>query len=105
TAARPNDPWAYHYLSLAHERRGDYPAALAAHRQAAERRRNALNFVPRPPEAVTELAHKAALTDKGEAVLRGQAKLDPADRVPFAHICFVQEKYVSAARFFAEAFA
>lgn len=105
TAARPNDPWAYHYLSLTHERRGDYPAALAAHKLAAERRRNSLNFVARPPDHVTELARKAALTEKGEAVLRGQAKLDPADRGPFAHICFVQKKYVSAARFFAEAFA
>jgi tetratricopeptide (TPR) repeat protein len=105
TAARPGDPWAYHYLSVAHERRGDYPAALAAHKRAADRRRNALNFNPRHPDAVTALAHKAALTEKGEAVLRGQAKLDPADRVPFAHLCFVQKKYASAARFFAEAFA
>jgi serine/threonine-protein kinase len=101
---KPDNPWAYHHLSRIHERRGNYPAALEAHHQAAARRRNVIYYFPRSAEEVAELTRLSELTERCAAVLRGEAKLDPKDRILFARICAAQEKYASAVRFYLEAF-
>jgi tetratricopeptide (TPR) repeat protein len=102
---KPDNPWPHHYLSLVHERRGHFPAAMESHRQAAARARNAIDFRPRGADDAAELAHLAKLTEQMAAVLRGDRKLDPIDRLPFARICAAQEKFVAAIQFYSEALA
>jgi tetratricopeptide (TPR) repeat protein/tRNA A-37 threonylcarbamoyl transferase component Bud32 len=102
---KPLSPWAYHYLSLLYERQGNFPKALKFHQEALTRRKNDFVFAPRHEEQVKYLEQQAALAEKVDAVLQGNASLDPSDRLAFAKLCVLQQKYVSATKFFTEAMA
>jgi tetratricopeptide (TPR) repeat protein len=105
-AADPKDAQAHCNLGSVLKQTGDFRGALRSYQTGHELGSARKDWKYPSPQWVRDCQRLLALDDKLPAVLRGEAQpADAQERLGLADVCFFKQHYVTAARFFAEAFA